>query len=731
MAEQQPQKGKTSNTPKGIPAKAKASPELYFHPDSGTFLLFEAKDNKLLEQEQTFLSQLMENQLAAKESLENIADQCLVLAKTNPRAAEMKLKPAYAKVNETTEKLREALKYLTPAVNDGKLLSANTKSSAIGIMELIPMSKRGAAGFKMTYVRSDKIANHVRKYELSKGDTKSASNSFLKKTVTTSTPDANGNTKEKTTYKIDSEKLLKQFSAIKPSIKSSIAGTDIIKNADFILTDWAKEHNKTLEHALDDINQMYKDSSGVDLSAQAQLMRFSRGLSASADYNPLDKQLNAKVKGHASFVLGEAKGEFKKHFPDKMGTEMTYPNKSGKEGTLGHIKAVITIAAAGSVGASLGVEAGLLVDWGGKTAKGYGIRGANTKLELKSLPGMQKSNISLPVPDAQLGGELSAFAGLEASLNLAGTIEWKSPEENHDFKVFAKLMPGITLQAGAGASGKFYITFVKGKFRIFCKAGLCWGAGAKGSIGFDVDAGLLVEFMPMFTHMLRNMDYIKMVELMAPDAFEMFCMLPILALSAGVQISELAVNELQDALIILQNDLAQESKRVKLMQSINNDPDKLKFTTPETKGAIIATLMNSSIWDGIDPRNQNNDLTTFNAYKWGTLKRRKQAIFNALMWVQSKSDYENVMQHLTMTPGAGKDNWKTNQQKVINFLSGSEIKWMGNFSTQYGEKIEWLYQNLPDRKSIDPSAPLKPIPRSQMDKYLAFVETTHNSTMTA
>jgi len=731
MAEQQPQQGKTSNTPKGIMAKVKASPELYFHPDSGTFLLFDAQDNKLFEQEQTFLSQLIENQLAAKEALENVTDQCLVLAKTNPRAAEMKMKPAYERVNETTAKLREALKDLTPAVHDGKLLSSGTKSSAIGLMELIPMTKRGAVGFKMTYVRSDKIADHVRRYELSKGDTKSTANSFLKKTVTTSAPDANGKTKEKTTYKIDSEKLLKQFSSIKPSIKSSIAGTDIIKNADFILSDWAKEHNKTLEDSLDDFNQMYKESKGVDLSAQAQLMRFSRGLSAGADYNPLDKQLNAKIKGHASFVLGEAKAEFKRHCPDKAGFEMCYPNNQGQEGTLGHIKAVITIAATGSVGASLGIEAGVLLDWGEKTAKGYGIKGANTKLQLASLPGKQKSDISLSVPDAQVGAELGAFVGIEAGINLAGTIEWKSPEENQEFKAFAKLMPGITLQAGGGASGKFYITFVKGKFRIFCKAGLCWGAGAKGSIGFDVDAGLLVEFMPMFTHMLRNMDYIKMLDIMDDNAFKTLCMLPIIALSAGMQFADVAFKTYTEALRTIQIELKKENKRVNLMQSINNNPNSLKFTPPETKGSIIANLIDSSVWDSVDYRNQNNDMTTLNAYKWGAMKVRKQAIFNTLKWVQSKSDYENIMQHLTLIPAEGKGNWKTNQQKVIDFLSTNEHSWMGDLSTQYGAKLEWLYQRLPDGKDIDPLSPLQPIPESQMLEYLAFIEASHNNTMMA
>ncbi len=37
------------------------------------------------------------------------------------------------------------------------------------------------------------------------------------------------------------------------------------------------------------------------------------------------------------------------------------------------------------------------------------------------------------------------------------------------------------------------------------------------------------------------------------------------------------------------------------------NPDQLKYTPPETKGAVIATLIDQNWADWLDPRNQNND----------------------------------------------------------------------------------------------------------------------------
>ncbi len=41
----------------------------------------------------------------------------------------------------------------------------------------------------------------------------------------------------------------------------------------------------------------------IDISALAQLMRYSHGAGASAEYNPSEK-LEGKIEGHASFALG-------------------------------------------------------------------------------------------------------------------------------------------------------------------------------------------------------------------------------------------------------------------------------------------------------------------------------------------------------------------------------------------------------------------------------------------
>lgn len=73
----------------------------------------------------------------------------------------------------------------------------------------------------------------------------------------------------------------------------------------------------------------------------------------------------------------------------------------------------------------------------------------------------------------------------------------------------------MTVQAGAGEVG-FYITYIQGRFRIYCKAALCWGVGAKGEVGFEVDGSSFAAFMKSFMFMLRNVDYQK-IELMMEE----------------------------------------------------------------------------------------------------------------------------------------------------------------------------------------------------------------------
>lgn len=277
---------------------------------------------------------------------------------------------------------------------------------------------------------------------------------------------------------------------------------------------------------------------------------------------------------------------------------------------------------------------------------------------------------------------------------------------------------GISLQAGAGGSAVFYVTYIHGRFRIYCKAAFCWGVGAKGSLGFEVNGGCYLAFMKSFMYMLRNVDYQKLADMMKLDAFQALCAIPLIMAARGVQAAVAMADQATGIVSQLLNDLTEENNRVKLMESVLNNPDQFKYSPPETKGALIAQLMDISWVDPLDPRNQNNNLLTFNSWKLGPMKRRKQAIFMALKWVQSKADYDNVMQHITESSGKVKGDRIKNEQTVITFLSDGENDSV--FFTHYGKKLPELYNNLPER--VSPEEPFKPIPDKLMDQYLALID---------
>lgn len=610
-------------------------------------------------------------------------------------------------------------------------------------MELIPLQK--TTGFKSTYVRSDKIRSHWRKYKLSEVDKESGKASFIKYTDKEVTDvDANGNEAKKKVRsgKIDAEELIKQLKEASASLKFE---DELLEDSNVVLTDWAKKMNKGLtwpkENDKPDDESTYHQY--VDISAQAQLMRYSQGAGLSAEFNPLEKKASAKMEGHSSFALGEAKASTELFIPDRLGIALLFPAKAsaglaGDICNMGAIRYTINAVLSGNVGASLGIELGVEADFSGEMAKGYGIKGSPAKLVPPPPPGQRKINLTIPLPDVQAGGEIGAFAGVQAGGNVSGAIEWFDPHPDdekqiaHDsntkivakekkFTAIAKLSLGVTAQAGAGGSAVFYVTYINSRFRIYCKAALCWGVGAKGSLGFEVDGNSFSAFMKSFMYMLRNVDYQKLEQMMEADSFRALCAIPLIMAAQGVQASEAMLKNLFAISQRLRTDLADENKRVDLMNSILNNPDQLKYTPPETKGAVIATLIDKNWVDWIDPRNQNNDFFSVNSWKIGPLKLRKQAVFMALKWVQSQADYNNIMQHLTTSPGERKGNKSLNEQDVIKFLGIGEKNLF--FYTNYGEKLSLLHDNLP--VTVDPDDPFVSIPNSQMSEYLAMVDEQH------
>ncbi|QMR42788.1 hypothetical protein [Klebsiella aerogenes] len=741
------QQSSLDNVSKNTVVNGEHGPQVYFHPGSATLLCVDAKDNRLLIQEQLKMTALLENQKKAQIALDELNFEMLTQAGKQPqRAYDSKLQSTYQQLNDANEKLKAELKSLTAKVPEGELLDENSKGSAIGLMELIPLQK--TAGFKSTYVRSDKIRSHWRKYKLSEVDKESGEASFIKyKDKEVTGVDSNGTETKRTVRsgKIDTEELKKQLKEASVSLKFE---DELIEDSNVVLTDWAKKMNKGLtwpkENDKPDDESTYHQY--VDISAQAQLMRYSQGAGLSAEFNPLEKKASAKMEGHSSFALGEAKASAELFIPDRLGTALLFPAKAsagvaGGVCNMGAIRYTINAVLSGNAGASLGIELGVEADFSGEMAKGYGIKGSPAKLIPPPPPGQRKINLTIPMPDVQAGGEIGAFAGVQAGGNVSGAIEWFDPHPEEDkniahdsnkqivnkeakFTAIATLSLGVTAQAGGGGSAVFYVTYVNSRFRIYCKAALCWGVGAKGSLGFEVDGNSFAAFMKGFMYMLRNVDYQKLEDMMPRDSFRALCAIPIIlaarGLQAGIDTVSTMGDRAADVLISLKDALNDEDKRVRLMENIISNPDQLKYTPPETKGSIIAQLMDVNVLDVIDPKNQKRDTK-----KWGAMQLRKEAIMRCFTWVQSKADYNNVMQHMTINPAEGKGSAEANEKTLLEFLGMTEFGIMGSYSTQYERHLHTLYERLPD--TVDPDEPFKPIPKDEMAEYIAFINEAHNS----
>ncbi len=100
----------------------------------------------------------------------------------------------------------------------------------------------------------------------------------------------------------------------------------------------------------------------IDISALAQLMRYSHGAGASAEYNPSEK-LEGKIEGHASFALG---GEGR-NGPVPAGQVRCQPFIFGEKVTpqtpdgvcnMGALRFAMKLVLSGSVGASAAIELG-------------------------------------------------------------------------------------------------------------------------------------------------------------------------------------------------------------------------------------------------------------------------------------------------------------------------------------------------------------------------------------
>ncbi|QKJ86937.1 hypothetical protein PMPD1_1988 [Paramixta manurensis] len=735
----------TKVVPVNAIAYCSSSPTLYFHPDSETIISLDACDGDLLEQEHNRLSLLLAARVDAQQRIEILTTEAGKIGwggLTERERYQYLLKQEYQKLDEAVIALRHELADLTPAsaLVQATLLDENAKKSAIGITELIEIRGSEYRGGKYTYVRSDKIRSHWRRYRLNDGEKKTNSRSFI---TTVSHTGEDGVTRTRQT--VDMDKLKSQLAKIKPSM--TLWEQKLIDDHVDVLACWAEELNESLKkHAESGSGNMVFDS-------QAQLLRWTYGAGLKGCLNPFEYDIrtrqrkptatvSGKLSAYASMALAEGKSTAKVYWPDHAGVRICYPLDperipGGGIGVLGTLRFDFELALSGTIGASLGIEAG--VGFSGDTVKGLPVKAVAT-----GIPGYWRQvDISKAAEDAKSGAELSLFAGAEAGANLGGKLVWLNPDKDgrgsEQFSTLAKVATGVAAQAGWGVSGCVELSWKDGKVRIRVKGGLCSGMGAKGSVTLEVDGrAIMTEFMPCLVYMLRNADYTRLMAIMTEDDYNYFCAIPLLVGMYGL-------NRVIDAGISLKTELKQgwddKEARVALMENILAKDDCMKFAPPESKGAVIASLIETSFWDGVaSPASHRAEACEGST----TFASRKRAILNVLRWVQSKREHENVMQHLSKNIGK-KDDWKMNEARVLAFLGQGEepleYGYDGMFvpgaqkviitPSHYAENLHAIYDWLPDAPAVPAGHPnmsewrLTEVPLRYIHSCTRYITTQH------
>lgn len=459
-----------------------------------------------------------------------------------------------------------------------------------------------------------------------------------------------------------------------------------------VVTAWAKTMNGEMQRFLErEVNEQNvkfnidpKDPHRrVDLSAEAQLMRYTAGAGLEVNFNPFagslddkrDETLGKKVKramkqgrlglkanAEASFAVAEGKVRAEWYWPHFAGWHMT-PEVLEQPFDLGWLRLYVDVVLAGDVGASVMVELDVALLY---TADKQGIKGApKDKKGAKMKTGA--------------GGELNAFAGVKAGVEFVAAVQWMSPEGYTNGKPkktpannkaiaeyvnIAHIQPGVAVSAGIGAEGNLKIGFEtdpkRGSyFVIRGKLGACFGLGGKGSFAAKVGIEQFGEFIKALAYQLKDADWKKMSTVIEKEAFDVFTMVLKIAVVTGQEVEaffDQTLDQVQIAYRDALDQVRQEGRRFveRLRIYLQSSANWFSYLPPEGKGALLVQV--AELADRADSKSLGAEV-----------------IAMAMNTMQTPREKSEVLQHMTVALGDKVDR-EGAERKLAAVLVGTEYE---------------------------------------------------------
>jgi hypothetical protein len=454
-----------------------------------------------------------------------------------------------------------------------------------------------------TYVRSDKMKNHLRRYSIASRD-KARSKGWL------------------TSDGINGKKLAEAIeSELKVQVKLELGSLDPEGSVMQALNQFYDE----AEWSVWSENRKQKVAeTGFDASAEAQFMRFAAGASGFAEYNPKNGKVHIQAKAEAQYALAEGKVTVEQSFPTSNKSAIRIYYRIGgwdgerRHASLGHFQATLAITASGFAGASAVIAANVHVDSSEGLPKIKGIAARKKG---------QGANI-----------EGSAFAGVRAGCEVTGELRWKdvlTSEKKWD--TLCKVGKKVEAAVGAAAELEIRLMFSRatGKFYFNCHAGLVLGVGPSGSFLLEVDANNIMKMLHFVYNALLDVDF-RYLELFdrRTNAFDWYLSLNLLALGKGIssieaaqQLASGSIKGITDYINRLFVGRQREIQGAELAQNVIEDLKLQEYAVflhspPEVKGTVLDNILydwwlTPSIWSSDDIKIQavNQILRTFQSWR--------------------------------------------------------------------------------------------------------------------
>lgn len=345
-----------------------------------------------------------------------------------------------------------------------------------------------------------------------------------------------------------------------------------------VLNEWATTMNGDiatfLEREVADVNKEHnlnpKDARrNVDLSADAQLLRYTAGAGLEVNFKPFkgnldDKrdgslykrakrvlnsgEIGIKANANASFAIAEGRVQADLYFPHCAGYHALWPVETGLTFDLGYWRFFGSVMLTGSAGASVAVELDIAISYtGGK----QGIKG---------IPAAHKDKRAVKARTGA-AAELNVYGGVRAGIDLTGALQWLNPEGARsgvqtaklkpgqavaEFKDMAKVSAGVAGSLGYGFTGAFKVAHEDGKFVIYAKLGPCIGLGGDATCRFEATEETIGEFFKCVAYQLKRADFHKQTDAIDVDAYRAFMLVSYIVVATNRALVEFVYLELEE-----------------------------------------------------------------------------------------------------------------------------------------------------------------------------------------